>query len=112
MKPIIKVIYYKKKLYWSYVDLYEKNKTNDSPSYNVFMIRLNRLKSISKALKYPDKYSKGRRYRKLYMEYKKGNEEHCVTEPLFKRRIRFGLKPKFAILNRFYLRKLRAESLI
>ena len=23
MKPIIKVIYYKKKLYWSYVDLYE-----------------------------------------------------------------------------------------
>ena len=60
MKPIIKVIYYKKKLYWSYVDLYEKNRTNDSPSYKVFMIRLNRLKSISKALKYPDKYSKGR----------------------------------------------------
>ena len=46
------------------------------------------------------------------MEYKKGNEEYCVTEPLFKRRIRFGLKPKFAILNRFYLRKLRAENSI
>ena len=112
MKPLIKVIYYKNKLYWSYVDLYEKNKTYDSPSYKVFMIRFNRLKSISKALKYPDKYTKGRRYSKLYLEYKKGNEEHCVTEPIFKRRIRYGLKPKFAILNKFYLRKLREENSI
>ena len=112
MKPIIKVIYYKNKLYRSYVELYEKNKTDESPSYKVFMIRFNRLKSISKALKYTDKYTKGRRYRKLYLEYKKGNEEHCVKESLFKVRIRNGLKPKFAILKKFHLRKLRAENLI
>ena len=29
MKPIIKVIYYKNKLYRSYVELYEKNKTEN-----------------------------------------------------------------------------------
>ena len=112
MKPIIKVIYYKHKMYFSYKDIYEKNKTEESPSYKVFMRRLGRLKSIAKALKYPDKFSKGIRYSKLYLDYKKGNEEHCVSEPEFKRRIRYGLKPKYAILNKIYLRRLRAQNVL
>ena len=112
MKPIIKVINYKHKLYKNYTDVYEKNKTEDSPSYKVFMIRFHRLKSISKALKYTDKFSKGRRYSKLYLDYKNVNEKHWVSEPEFKRRIRNGLKPKFAILNKIRLRRLREQNIL
>ena len=71
-----------------------------------------RLKSISKALKYTDKFSKGRRYSKLYLDYKNMTEEHCVSEPEFKRRIRNGLKPKFAILNKIRLRRLREQNIL
>ena len=112
MKPLIKVIYYKHKMYFSYKDIYEKNKTKDSPTFGSFMIKLKKVKSIAKALKYEDKKIKGKKYSAWYLDYKKGNEEHCVSEPEFKRRIRHGLQPRYAILNKIHLRRLRAQNIM
>ena len=112
MKPIIKVIYYKNKMYFSYKDIYEKNKTEDSPTYGSFLVKLKKVKLISKALKYNDKKIKDKKYSALYLDYKQGNEDNCVTVTEFKKRIRHGLKPKFAILNKIHLRRLRAQNVL
>jgi hypothetical protein len=92
----MKAVKYKNKFYKSLYNLYQLNKTEETPSFETFRKKLLKTKSISLALKKSDKKIRTEYYQKLYQENK---NEKSVSEALFIRRMRNGAKLSHA-LNR------------
>lgn len=93
MKPL-KAVKYKNRFYKSLYNLYQLNKTEETPSFDAFRRRLLKTNSISQALKKTNKRLRTEYYQKLYKENK---VENSVSEKLFIRRMRHGAKLKDAI---------------
>ena len=94
-KPM-RAIKYNNQFYKSLHNLYQLNKTEETPSFEAFRKKLLKTKSISLALKKSNKKIRTEYYQKLYQENK---NEKSVSEALFIRRMRNGAKLSHA-LNR------------
>ena len=94
-KPM-RAIKYKNQFYKSLHNLYQLNKTEETPSFEAFRKKLLKTKSISLALKESNKKIRTEYYQKLYQENK---NEKSVSKALFIRRMRNGVKLSHA-LNR------------
>lgn len=105
---LLKAVKYKNRFYKSLHNLYQLNKTDESPSFDAFRRRLLKTNSISQALKKTNKRLRTEYYQKLYKENK---AENSVSEKLFIRRMRNGAKLKDA-LNRKENKTLKSPILI
>ena len=102
-----RAIFHQGKCYKSLQNLYDQNKTDESPKYSSFVLKFKKLNSITKALKYDGKKLRGKLYKSLYFEYQNNTS---VSKPLFVKRMRNGMKPRYAIMRRPDLKRMRINN--
>jgi len=107
IKPM-KAVKYKNRFYKSLHNLYQLNKTEETPSFESFRRKLLKTKSISLALKKSNKKIRTEYYQRLYEENK---NEKSVSKVLFIRRMRNGAKLNQA-LNRKQTKTLKSPIII
>ena len=102
-----RAIFYQGKCYKNLLDLYNQNKTDESPTYSYFVLKYRKLNSITKALRYDSKQLRGKFYKSLYFEYQ---NDSSVSKSLFVKRMRNGMKAKHAIMRRPDIKRMRINN--